>query len=73
MRFRTLKTELVYLGAYKTCPDAKQSIFDYLEVLDNRQRRHSSLGCLAPAEFENINNAKVAKLRIHKIGKHQTP
>ena len=28
-------------------------IFEYLEVVHKRQRRHSSLGMLTPIEFEN--------------------
>jgi Integrase core domain len=28
-------------------------IFDYVEILHNRQRRHSSLGMLTPIEYEN--------------------
>jgi transposase InsO family protein len=28
-------------------------IFEYLEVVYKRQRRHSSLGMLTPIEFEN--------------------
>jgi transposase InsO family protein len=28
-------------------------IFEYLEVVHRRQRRHSSLGMLTPIEFEN--------------------
>jgi len=53
--FHTLKTELVYFEIYKTRDEAKQSIFDYIEVFYNRRRLHSSLGFLAPAEFEIAN------------------
>ncbi len=31
---------------------ARQEVFDYIEVWYNRQRRHSSLGYVSPAEFE---------------------
>lgn len=27
-------------------------MFEYLEVFDNRQRRHSALGMLTPIEYE---------------------
>jgi putative transposase len=29
------------------------AIYEYLEIFHNRQRRHSSLGMLAPIQFEN--------------------
>lgn len=50
--FKTLKTELVYQQDYATRAEAMASIFEYVEVFYNRQRRHSSLGYLSPEEFE---------------------
>jgi len=50
--FGKLKTELVYHHDYRTRKEAKADVFDYIEVFYNRQRRHSSLGYLSPAEFE---------------------
>jgi putative transposase len=50
--FHTLKTEHVYFENYQTREEAKQSIFEYVEVFYNRQRRHSTLGYLSPADFE---------------------
>ena len=52
--FGSLKKELVHHEDYTTREDAKKSIFEYLEVFYNRQRRHSSLGYLPPAEFERL-------------------
>jgi transposase InsO family protein len=49
--FSTLKAECV-TGPYSTRQEAWQSIFEYIEVWYNRQRRHSSLGYLSPAAFE---------------------
>lgn len=48
----TLKRELIYHRQYRTWEEARQDIFEYLEVFDNRQRRHSTLGYQSPAEFE---------------------
>jgi len=48
----TLKTELVYHEKYKTREEARQSIFEYIEVFYNRTRRHSSLGYVSPEAFE---------------------
>ena len=50
--FHTLKTEHVYFEYYLTREQAMQSIFEYVEVFYNRQRRHSTLGFLSPAVFE---------------------
>ena len=51
--FHTLKTEHVFLENYRTRKEAQQSIFEYVEVFYNRQRRHSTLGYLSPMAFEN--------------------
>ena len=51
--YHTLKTEHVYFEYYKTREQAKQSIFEYVEVFYNRQRRHSTLGYVSPMVFEN--------------------
>jgi len=50
--FHTLKTELVMHCDYKTRTEARASIFDYMEVFYNRQRRHSSNRYQAPIAFE---------------------
>ena len=54
--FSTLKRELVYRTSYKTREEAKQSLFEYIEVFYNRQRRHSTLGYLSPMQFEKLKN-----------------
>jgi len=51
--FKTLKTELVYFSRFSTRAEARNAIFDYIEVFYNRKRRHSTLGYLSPAEFES--------------------
>ena len=50
--FHTLKTELVMHCDYKTRDQARASLFDYMEVFYNRQRRHSTLNYEAPLAFE---------------------
>jgi transposase InsO family protein len=50
--FGTLKNELVHHEDYYTRAQAKQSIFEYIEVFYNRQRRHASLNYLTPVEYE---------------------
>lgn len=47
----TLKGECAF-SQFKTKADARTSIFEFIEVWYNRQRMHSTLGYLSPAEFE---------------------
>jgi len=54
--FASLKKELVHRQDYPTRDAAKGSIFEYIEVFYNRVRRHSSLGYVAPAEYERTHN-----------------
>ena len=50
--FATLKKELVRHERFQTKAEAKAKIFEYIEVFYNRVRRHSSLGQISPAQFE---------------------
>jgi transposase InsO family protein len=50
--FATLKRELVYHSRFRTRAEAREEIFDYIEVFYNRQRLHSAIEYLSPAEFE---------------------
>jgi putative transposase len=50
--FHSLKTELVHHEDYHNRSEARASIFEYIEVFYNRQRRHSYLGQIAPLTFE---------------------
>ena len=52
--FHSLKTELVYRKKFKTREEAKQAIFEWIEVWYNRQRRHSALDYRAPEEYEQL-------------------
>ena len=52
--FATLKLELIHRCSYRSREAARLAIFEYIEVFYNRQRRHSYLGYLSPAEFERI-------------------
>lgn len=49
----TLKAECA-TGIYNSRQEARQSIFEYIEVWYNRQRRHSALGYSSPEIFEKI-------------------
>jgi transposase InsO family protein len=50
--FASLKKELVHHEVYETRAQARASIFDYIETFYNPKRRHSSLGFVSPAEYE---------------------
>jgi len=53
--FATLECELFDQqpgGRFATRRQAKLAVFDYLETFCNLRRRHSSLGMLSPAAFE---------------------
>ena len=50
--FASLKKELVHGADFATRAEARAAIFEYIEVFYNNQRRHSSLGYVSPAEYE---------------------
>jgi len=52
--FSSLKKERVRGRTYLTREEARADIFDYIEAFYNRRRRHSKLGMLSPAEFEEV-------------------
>ncbi len=53
--WRRMQIELLDRKKWKTRTELANAIFDYIEIFHNRQRRHSSLGWLTPAEFEKAN------------------
>jgi putative transposase len=52
----TLKQELIYRRHFKTRDEARQAVFDFIEVFYNRRRLHSSLDYRSPLDFETQNN-----------------
>ena len=58
--FSTLKMEEVYYRKYRTREEARQSIFEYIEVFYNRQRSHSFLDYVSPEKYEELKSMKVA-------------
>ena len=52
--FSTLKTEWLAPRRFATRAEAHTSLFSYLELFYNRQRRHSSLDYQSPADFERV-------------------
>lgn len=50
--FATLEHELLAEREFPSRQAARRAIFEFIEVWYNRQRRHSSLGYVSPAEYE---------------------
>jgi len=51
--FNLLKRERVRRRTYKTREQARQDIFDYIEMFYNPKRKHVRNGMLSPVDFEN--------------------
>ncbi len=51
--FSSLKSEMVHLNNFATRKEAKNAIFEYIEIFYNRIRLHSSLKYFSPLEYEN--------------------
>jgi len=58
--FHTLKVEHLYGKKLLTKLETRASIFEWIEVFYNRRRIHSTLGQVAPEEFERRFYAKVS-------------
>jgi len=59
--FHTLKTEMTFHYSFSTKEEAKQAVFEYIEVFYNRKRLHSSNQYMSPVDFENkdLNKAEI--------------
>ncbi len=61
--FATLECELFDqqpAGRFESRREAKLAVFDYLEAFYNPRRRHSSLGQISPARYEQEHTARTA-------------
>ena len=52
--FHTLKTEHLQFEHFETRDHARASLFDYIEIFYNRQRKHSTLGMISPEQYEKL-------------------
>lgn len=50
--FATLELELIVNAKWETRDDARRAIFRYIETWYNRERRHSTIGYVSPAAYE---------------------
>lgn len=60
--FSRYKAELLEGGVFRDAKEAQLETFAYIEGYYNRIRRHSSLGYLSPAEYEQAFYEKAKKL-----------
>ena len=51
--FATLKKELIHGRPWPAKAELRTEVFEYIEVFFNRRRRHSTLGMLSPANYQN--------------------
>ncbi len=58
--FGTLKNELIYRRPWLTREQASDAIGEYIEIFYNRIRRHTTIGSVSPAKFEEMAQAKEA-------------
>ena len=61
-----MQTELLNRRKWRTRIELSTAIFEYWEILHNRQRRHSAIGLRTPIEYETLhhNNQSVAWVKI---------
>ena len=50
--FNLLKRERIRRRTYRTREDAKQDVFDYIEMFETPKLKHARNGMLSPAEFK---------------------
>ena len=50
--FHTLKTELIHHETFRNRDEAKQAIFEYIEVFYNRERMHFANDYMSPVDYE---------------------
>jgi putative transposase len=51
-----MQTELLNRQRWRTRIELANSIFEYLEIFHNRQRRHSALGMRIPIDYERLHS-----------------
>ena len=65
--FKTLKTELTNHYQFNNQQEAKNVIFEYIEVFYNRIRTHSANNYLSPVEFERKNQDLAKSIKLAQI------
>ena len=68
--FNLLKRERIRRGVCKTRLEARQDVFDYIEMFYNPKRKHTTNGMLSPVDFERqqiVNQQGVLKTRGNSV------
>ncbi len=68
-----MQVELLDTHRLRTQVELANAIFEYVEVFHNRRRRHSSLGMLAPIEFELNSTYTTTGSPSQGMRLHRTP
>ncbi len=74
--FATLKVDLVHDADFLTREQARQAIFEYIEVFYNRQRRHSFLDYATPRMNLNLilkRERKQRNVSVYETGSTPNP
>jgi hypothetical protein len=70
--FAALKKKIVYRRSWPTRQGLIREIFEYVDAVCNRRRRHSTLGYLPPAEFRRLSPLDGMRQITHTTkAKHQ--
>ncbi len=56
--FNLLERERIRRRTYRTRADARQDVFDYIEMFYNPKRKHVRNGILSPVQFEQQQKMK---------------
>ena len=70
--FSLLKRERIRRRTYKTRDEARQDVFDYIEMFYNLQRKHVRNGMLLPIKFEaqqKLNPQCVQETGSYSVGR----
>jgi putative transposase len=70
--FATLKKELVHRRSWQTKRELGSAVFEYIEAFYNRERRHSTLGMLSPAEYELLCEQLVYAEQNQEVPRQET-
>jgi len=57
--FHLLKTERIRRKTYATRKEARQDVFDYIEMFYNSKRKHGKNGMLSPVDYEQRRKVKI--------------
>ncbi len=49
--FATIRKELIHRSSFATHAEAELAIFEYIEMLYNRDRLHSAIGYCSPVDY----------------------